>query len=99
MFNAGGGRIYYPYSTGQDVNASSTFYNTEYIYDIKPSQSLNAYNSQTQTSGGTQIAGGATMGNQQGGSDKVKFNPVEKTTKTQVATEIYQSQNFKEVSN
>lgn len=96
MFNAGGGRIYYPYPSGKDVNASSTFYNTEYIYDIKPSETLGAYNSQTKTSDGTQIAGGA-FSNQQSTSNKSTSNPVEKLTNTKVATEFYQSKNYNEI--
>lgn len=44
MFNTGGGRIYYPYKDKLDANISSTFYNTEYAFNNKPSNDSQAFN-------------------------------------------------------
>ena len=48
MFNNGVGRIYYPYEK-TDVNKSSTYYNTEYVFNDKPSENLNAFQQTTLT--------------------------------------------------
>ena len=48
MFNNGVGRIYYPYKN-TDVNKSSTYYNTEYVFDDKPSENPNALQQTTLT--------------------------------------------------
>ena len=48
MFNNGVGRIYYPYEN-TDVNKSSTYYNTEYVFNDKPSLNKNAFQQTTLT--------------------------------------------------
>ena len=48
MFNNGVGRIYYPYKN-TDVNKSSTYYNTEYVFNDKPSENPNALQQTTLT--------------------------------------------------
>jgi hypothetical protein len=90
MFNAGGGRIYYPYQNMDDTNASSTFYNTEYIYNDKPSQNKNAYQAVT----GVQSA---TTQSTDLGTEKTKLEP--KVDKTNVERVIFMPQNQPKVDN
>ena len=75
MFNNGVGRIYYPYKD-TDVNKSSTYYNTEYVFNDKPSENLNAFQQTTLT---------------QSPYEKTP-DLVSKKNKSKPAIEMYQSQ-------
>lgn len=88
MFNAGGGRIYYPYKDKEDANISSTFYNTEYIYNDKPSENKDSRNQQTVTKENTQISGLPGVDNY-GSVGKL----ASKTNTSNVALETNQMQN------
>jgi hypothetical protein len=88
MFNAGGGRIYYPYYD-MDTNASSTFYNTEYIFNDKPSENKGAYQAVTGVKSAN--TGGVDLGTEK----TSKLEP--KVDKTQVHRPIYKYQNQDQV--
>lgn len=57
IFNAGGGRISYPYKDGViDINKSSSTYNTESQNQTKSTETKNAYGSSTKDNSGRNIA-------------------------------------------
>ena len=78
IFNAGGGRIYYPYNDATtDVNASSSTYNTESQLKVKPTEVINAYGKSPKDAVGKNI------------SDLVKVNKKENAAK-EIKTQIFQ---------
>jgi hypothetical protein len=57
IFNAGGGRIYYPYKDGViDINKSSSTYNTESQVKLKSTDTKNAFGSSTKDNSGRTIS-------------------------------------------
>ena len=78
IFNAGGGRIYYPYNDATtDVNASSSTYNTESQLKVKSTEVINAYGKSPKDAVGKNI------------SDLVKVNKKENAAK-EIKTQIFQ---------
>ena len=78
MFNAGGGRIYYPYADATtDVNASSSTYNTESQVKVKSTDVINGYGRSATDAVGKNI------------SDLVKVNKKENAAK-EIKTQIFQ---------
>jgi hypothetical protein len=88
MFNAGGGRIYYPYQDKADTNASSTFFNTEYAYIDKPSVNKDAYQT-------VNTIESANIPNEKTDDLKTKLEP--KFDKTTVNRAIFMPQNQEQV--
>ena len=57
IFNAGGGRIYYPYKDGViDINKSSSTFNTESQFKLKSTDVKNAYGSSTKDNSGRTVS-------------------------------------------